>query len=181
MSLERPVEPDPYSLLPQVPAFTLASATIADGEPMPRAQAHDGKGTEGGNESPQLSWSGFPAETQSFVVTCFDPDAPIPGGFWHWLLVDLPTNVTALDADAGNRSGNGVPTGAFHVRNDLGEYAYGGATPPSGDRPHRYYFVAHAVDVNTLGLTSSASAAMVNVMLAFHTLARAVLVPTYAH
>lgn len=96
------------------------------------------------------------------------------------MLVDLPARVTAFDVDpdAGNHSGNGVP--AFDIRNGLGEYAYGGAAPPAADRPHHYYFVGRAVDGSTRGLASSASAAVVNVMLAFHTLSRAALVLTFS-
>ncbi|MDR7300684.1 YbhB/YbcL family Raf kinase inhibitor-like protein [Haloactinomyces albus] len=181
MSLERPVDPDPYSLLPEVPTFTVTSSDVTDGKPMSQAHAYDGMGAGGENVSPQLSWAGFPETAKSFVVTCFDPDAPIPGGFWHWALVDIPANVTELPRDAGNRSGSGVPAGAFHVANDMGERAFGGAAPPSGDRPHRYYFVVQGVDSENLGVDSSASAAVVNFMLAFHTVGRAIIAPTYAH
>jgi Raf kinase inhibitor-like YbhB/YbcL family protein len=181
MSLERPIDPDPYSFLPSVPAFTVTSTDVADGRAMPKAHAYDGMGADGQNLSPQLSWSGFPETAKSFVVTCFDPDAPIPGGFWHWILVDVPADVTELAADAGNRSGQNIPAGSFHVANDMGERAFGGAAPPPGDRPHRYYFVVHAVDTEKLGVDENASPAVVSFNLAFHTVGRAVITPTYQH
>lgn len=181
MSLVRPIDPDPYSLLPEAPAFTVTSNDVTDGEPMSTAHAFDGMGIDGGNKSPHLSWHGFPDTTKSFVVTCFDPDAPIPGGFWHWVLVNVPTTVTELSTDAGNRSGSGVPEGSFHVHNDLGELSFGGAAPPPADRPHRYYFVVHAVDAEKLGVDEDASPAVVSFNLAFHTVGRAIITPTYAH
>ena len=49
-----------------------------------------------------------------------------------------------------------------------------------GDRDHRYFFVVHAVDVASLGVSADASPAVVSFNLAFHTLARATLVATYS-
>jgi Raf kinase inhibitor-like YbhB/YbcL family protein len=177
MSLERPVDPDPYSLLPAAPAFTVTSNDVTDGRPLPLAHVYAG----GENKSPHLSWHGFPDTTKSFVVTCFDPDAPIPGGFWHWVLVDVPSTVTELATEAGNPSGTGTPADSFHVKNDMGEHGYSGAAPPPGDRPHRYYFVVHAVDTEKLGVDETVSPAVVSFNLAFHTVGRAIITPTYAH
>ena len=178
MTLDRPTAPDPYSQLPQVPSFTLTSEDIAEGQPKDSSHANDSVG--GGDVSPQLSWSGFPAETRSFVVSCFDPDAPTPAGFWHWSVVDIPASVTELPRGAGAGDAN-LPDGAFHVRNDFGEPTFAGAAPPEGDQVHRYYFVVHAVGEESLGVDSDASPAVVSFNLAFKTAGRAILHGTYQH
>ncbi|MDP9094237.1 MAG: YbhB/YbcL family Raf kinase inhibitor-like protein [Actinomycetota bacterium] len=178
MSLDRPQAQDPYEKLPQVASFTLTSADISDGEAMSPAHAYEGAADGAQNASPHLAWSGYPDGTKSFVVSCYDPDAPTPSGFWHWILVDLPAGTDELSTNAG-ASGASLPGGAFHVRNDWSSRDYGGAYPPDGDRPHRYYFVVHAVDVESLGVDDEASAAVVSFNLAFHTLARAQLIATF--
>jgi Raf kinase inhibitor-like YbhB/YbcL family protein len=176
MTLDRPVAPDPYQLLPPVGSFTVTSEDVADGRPMDVKFAYPDVG--GSNISPQLRWSGFPEETRSFCVTCFDPDAPTPSGFWHWALVDLPASVTELPQGAGAED---PPPGAVALRNDYSEVGYGGPYPPQGDRPHRYFFVVHAVDVDRLDLGANASAAYASFNLAFHTLARAIIAPTFQY
>ncbi len=173
MSLERPYPPDPYEFLPAAGTFLLTSDDIADGRPIPAVHS-----ASGGNVSPQLAWSGFPPETKSFVVTCFDPDAPTACGYWHWCVVDLPASVSALARGAG-KSDHTLP-GGFHGLTDADTRAYYGSAPPPGDHPHRYMFVVHAVDVASLGLRPGANPTVVAFNLAFHTLARARLTVTFA-
>ena len=175
MSLERPVSPNPYELLPSVPSFTVTSTDLDDAKPL-----SDDQVAAKGNTSPQLSWSDVPEGTKSFVVTCFDPDAPTPSGFWHWVVVDLPGDATELPTGAGAGDSE-LPGNAFHCCNDGGGNAFMGAAPPEGDQDHRYYFVVHAVKEETLGVDSDASPAVVSFNLAFKTLGRAILHGTYRH
>lgn len=180
MSLERPLAPDPYSLLPVVADFTVESSDFTAGTTLPQAHLFGPDSPGGLNTSPHLAWSGAPSGTESFVVTCFDPDAPTPSGFWHWIAVDIPGEVVSLPSDAGADDAS-LPGSAFHVRNDFSNFKYDGCAPPAGDREHRYFFVVHAVDVPRLGIDSAASAAVVSFNLAFHTLGRAIIVGTFGH
>ena len=168
---------DPYADLPQVGSFSLTSSDLTDGGQLGPPQLSGIFGAGGEDVSPQLSWTGFPEETKSFAVTCYDPDAPTGSGFWHWVLFDIPATVTELPAGAGN--GKGLPAGAIHARNDYGTNDFGGAAPPPGDGPHRYVFTVYAVDIESLGLDSSASPAYVGFNLRFHALARASLIAEY--
>ena len=173
--------PLPYDFMPAVPSFELHSDDVADGQMMTDNQVYNAFGMTGKNISPSLSWSGFPAETKGFAVTCFDPDAPTGSGFWHWVLVDIPASVTSLPAGAGHASGSGLPAGAMHLRNDYGNKDFGGAAPPAGDPPHRYVFAVHALDVPTLELEPDITPAVAGFNLRFRTIARAVLIPVYGH
>jgi Raf kinase inhibitor-like YbhB/YbcL family protein len=176
MNLDRPLAPAPYSLLPAVATFTLTSDDVADGAPLEATFT-----AAGGNTSPHLAWSGFPEGTKSFLVTCHDPDAPTPAGFWHWVLANLPASVTELLRGAGSSDGALLPVGAVQARSDAGMVGYIGAAPPQGDRPHRYGFAVHALDVEHLDVTADTPPTAVFFQALFHTLARAVITPTFQH
>jgi Raf kinase inhibitor-like YbhB/YbcL family protein len=176
---DRPLPPDPYDFLPQVPGFAVTSTDVGDRGVLPMPQVSGVMGAGGQDRSPQLSWSGFPEGTRSFAVTVFDPDAPTASGFWHWAVANIPASVTELPGGAGDKDAPGLPEGAVQLRNDGGFAGYVGAAPPAGHGPHRYFVVVHAVDTERLDVTADTTPAVLGFNLFFHTLARATLVATY--
>ncbi|MGO1167411.1 MAG: YbhB/YbcL family Raf kinase inhibitor-like protein [Janibacter sp.] len=176
MDLTRPTAPAPYDMLPPTASFEVTSESFADGETLPDAQV-----SSGGDRSPQLSWSGAPEGTKSFAVSCFDPDAPTPAGFWHWTVLGLPAGTTSLPEGAGAEGGAQLPAGAFMTAGDFGTKAFGGAAPPEGDIPHRYVFAVHALDVgpDALGVDDSVSCTVAAFTYLPHTLGRAVITGLY--
>ena len=176
VSLTRPIAPEPYPLLPPVPAFTVTSTDWVHGGRIPDVHTH----TEAGSDvSPQLAWSGFPAQTRGFAVNVFDPDAPGVAGWWHWSVLGLGADVTSLDRDAGRPDGSGLPAGAFHLRGDDGVPGYVGCAPPRGDQVHRYYVAVHALDTADPGIGPDTPPGAASCALVFRTIARAVLMGTY--
>jgi len=160
--------PSPYDALPPVPSFTLTSEDLADGGRMPSAHVSDG-----GNQSPQLSWSGAPEGTRGYAITCFDPDAPTGSGWWHWFVLGVGAETTSMARGE-------LPAGSYCLRNDGGRNQYDGAAPPPGHGTHRYIFAVHALDQADLGVAASAAPAVGGFNLSFHTLARAVLTVGYS-
>lgn len=174
---------DPYEQLQRlrpIDSFTLSSTDLADGEPLGAAQRGSGRG--GDDVSPQLSWSGFPAGTKSFAVTCFDPDAPSGAGWWHWAVANLPASTTSLETGAGapDALARGLlPEGAIVLENEYREPRYRGSGPPPGTGVHRYFFVVHALGVPRLDVDAATTTPTVlSAQCFFNSLARAVLVGT---
>lgn len=157
--------------------FVLTSTDFQDGDRLPQAQVFNGMGHAGGNLSPQLSWSGAPDGTQSFVVTCYDPDAPTGSGWWHWVVVDLPAEASGLAQGAGSGLA-ALPPPGFQTRTDFGPPGYGGAAPPPG-APHRYIFTVHALKIPTIGVSADVSPAYVGFNVHFNSLGSASLTAFY--
>ncbi len=172
---EQRKRPLPHDFHPPVASFTVVSDDVSEGGTLKEAQVQ-----AKGNTSPHLSWSGFPAGTKSFAVTCFDPDAPTGSGFWHWTVFDIPATVTELPAGAGSGDFAGLPAGAVQARNDYGTRDFGGAAPPPGDGTHRYVFTVYAVDSEKLGPDAEATPAVVGFNLRFHAIGRAHVIGEYA-
>ena len=161
--------------------MSLTSSEIKEGGTIANEQVFKGFGCTGGNVSPGLSWSGAPSGTKSFAVSIYDPDAPTGSGWWHWVVFNIPANVTSLPKGAGDVKTKLMPKGAIQSRTDFGTGGYGGPCPPTGDKPHRYQITVFAVDVDKLpdAKNDTASAALVGFDLHFHSLAKATLTGMY--
>ncbi len=172
-------EYDPYAELARLrdfPAMTVTSADFGHGRPLPKHCW--GSGAGGHDRSPQLSWSGAPAGTRSFAVSCFDPDAPTGSGYWHWAVYDLDPTVVSLDADAGSGTPGALPAGAVTLPNEARSERYIGAAPPRTTGVHRYFFVVDALDVSHLDIAPGSTPAVLGFNRHFHALARGILVGT---
>jgi Raf kinase inhibitor-like YbhB/YbcL family protein len=168
----------PYDSLPEAPSFTVTSNDVTHGEGLAMPHVSGVFGAGGEDVSPHLEWSGFPAETKSFVVTCYDPDAPTGSGFWHWAIANIPANVTELPTGAGS-PGASLPGGAVQLAGDAGAPQYIGAAPPSGHGPHRYFFTVHAISEESLPVDENSRPALLGFHMFGTTLARGSIVPTY--
>jgi Raf kinase inhibitor-like YbhB/YbcL family protein len=124
--------------------FRLSSPAFGPLGHIPKRYVHDGD-----NLSPPLEWSNVPADTKEFALICFDPDAPVPNGFTHWVMYGIPADVTSIGEGEGKQAFTEGTTG-------YGEQGYGGPAPPPGHGPHHYYFWLYALDTALnlkLGLT----------------------------
>lgn len=169
-----------FAIPTQAADFTLESPDLVPGARLKPAQVYRGYGCEGGNQSPDLAWHGAPAGTRSFAVTVFDPDAPTDHGWWHWAIYDIPAQVTALPAGAGNPARGLAPAGSSQAINDFGTPGFGGACPPAGDKAHRYVFTVYALKVERLELPANAKAAEANRRIGANALGKASLTATYS-
>jgi Raf kinase inhibitor-like YbhB/YbcL family protein len=147
--------------------FTLSSSGFDNGDAIPRRFTCDGD-----NTSPELTWSGEPAGTQSFVLIMDDPDAP--AGTWsHWLLWDIPATVHSLPEDY--RASRPAHAGV----NDFGKSGYGGPCPPKRHGPHRYFFRLYALSTARLEVRAGADRKGLDRALKTHVLGMAEYMGTY--
>ena len=154
--------------------FTLKSDDL-EGQ-LTESQVFSGFGCSGKNISPSLKWVNAPANTKSFAVTVYDPDAPTGSGWWHWVIFNIPANVSELKADAGRIEKKLAPVGSIQSLTDFGKPGFGGACPPQGDKPHRYIFTVYALSIPKLELDEKTPPAMVGFMLNSNLIAKASLI-----
>jgi len=108
-------------------------------------------GATGGNESPELSWTGVPRGTRSFVVVTYD----VTAAFTHWGMYNISGDATGLPENAGVAGS----TFGMQILNDFGiGNEYDGPCPPPSYPPnvHKYVFTVYALD-KEIHLPSSAN------------------------
>ena len=152
--------------------FELSSMDVKQNQMLAAAQVYNAHGCNGKNMSPQLSWANAPKQTKSFAIVCHDPDAPHPNGWYHWLVVNIPPIVTAVN-------GGGKIAGALETVTSFNEKAYGGACPPVGHGVHHYHFTIYALDVEKLDVLADTPPFEVEQKIKQHALAQATITGLY--
>ncbi len=136
------------------------------------------------NRNPALSWTDVPERAKSLIIVCVDSDVPtkpddvnqvgrmVPaslprGSFYHWVMVDIPTTVTGIEAgfcsDGITKRGKTEPPGPAGSRQGINDYTswfagdpdmegtyygYDGPCPPWNDSiMHHYHFILYASDM----------------------------------
>jgi len=152
--------------------LTLTSPTFTHNGAMPVRLTCDGQ-----DLSPELRWSGLPADTKSLALIVDDPDAPDPAAprmTWvHWVLYNIPPTATGL---AEAIAPGALPAGTRQGLNDWGRTGYGGPCPPIGR--HRYFHKLYALSTVLPDLGKPTKAALEQAMKS-HVLASTELVGTY--
>ena len=199
----------------------LSSSSFQDGAPIPSEFVFglpdpDTHVTFGPNRNPQLAWSDVPDGTRSFAVICHDVDVPtkpddvnqegreVPpdlprADFYHWVAVDLPADLRAIDAgafaDGVVARGQQVAAGPYGCRQGLNDYTgwfagdadmdgqyfgYDGPCPPWNDSlVHHYVFTVYALDVARLDVEDAFTGGDAIAAMAGHVLDQASLTGTY--
>lgn len=148
--------------------FTLSIPSIKPNGWLSVDQVFNGFGCEGTNRSPRLGWRNPPVGTKSFAITVYDPDATTGSGWWHWVVINIPSTTSMLHESAGNPTLRLLPSAARQVPTDFGQPGFGGACPPVGDKPHKYIFTVYALNTEKIDLPNNATAAFAGFMINAH-------------
>ena len=122
---------------------------------------------EGEQVSPPLSISGIPSGTKSIAIIVHDPDAPMKGGFTHWIVWNI--EASTINIPEGFK-------GAEQGLNGAQKTGYFGMCPPSGI--HHYHFMVYALD-SRLDIGKRARRSELDKAMKGHILAQGDLVGLY--
>jgi len=121
--------------------FTITSPSFRDGGPLSQRNEINRFGCTGSNISPELDWKNVPAGTKSFVMLMSDYDAPIAGGFHHWIVYNIPASARELEGNHAFTEGT----------TSFGFIGYGGPCPPPTGETHHYLFLLYAINIAHVG------------------------------
>lgn len=121
--------------------FTITSPDFHDGGPLSSKNENNQFGCTGSNIAPELNWKNVPAGTKSFVMLMSDYDAPVAGGFHHWIVYNIPASASELEGNHAFTEGT----------NSFGLIGYGGPCPPATGETHHYLFLLYAIDIGHIG------------------------------
>jgi Raf kinase inhibitor-like YbhB/YbcL family protein len=125
--------------------FTLKSTTFQDGHMMPKKVANNAPNNPncvGENVSPELSWSGVPEGTKSFVLLMSDPEGRAPSGVSHWVAYGIPASVTGFAEGETTKDSDKYVGG----KSTMGVGHYSGPCTPPNASAHHYTFILIATD-----------------------------------
>lgn len=161
--------------------FSLTSPAFQNDTVLSTTYEFDGMSCTGHNVSPPLHWSGAPAGTKSFALTVHDPDAKAPGGWWHWVVFNIPASADGLKTAAGSGDFSAAPAGTVEGTPSFGKPGYGGPCPPVGSGVHHYIFTLYALDAAQLpGASKSTTGPELTDLLSKHLLGKATLVGLFS-
>jgi Raf kinase inhibitor-like YbhB/YbcL family protein len=125
------------------------------------------------NVSPPLAWTPGPAGTLSYAVTMYHAKSV------HWMMWDIPANVTSLPEGIMRLAEPPIPAGAKQVKPAVDGstwYGYSGPCPGSPNQSYQYYL--YALKVAKLPVTTESSPTAIDAALQTAKLERAQLVGT---
>lgn len=153
------------SLAGQAGAMELKSADIAPDAAIAKEQVYTRCGGE--NISPQLSWSGAPANAKSLALTMIDLDVK-PAQLTHWIVVGLAPGTTGL-----SKGVSALPGDAMAVGISSRPAGYAGPCPPVGSGVHHYRFTIWALPSKTVVISPKSTALDVSNVLSKLAIAQA--------
>ena len=122
----------------------------------------------GQEASPPLTIGNIPDGTKSLAIIVHDPDAPMTGGFTHWVVWNIDPTTTNIPENYKS-SDEGL--------NGMKQKGYKGMCPPRGT--HHYHFMVYALDVKLSIDKSTTGKAELEKVMAGHILAQGDLVGTF--
>lgn len=131
----------------------------------------------GDNTSPPLAWTAV-AEATTYALVVEDPDAPREDPVLHWVMWDIPGEVTALPMGVAPGAHVASMPGAVQGRNVKGTFGYDGPMPPAGHGPHNYHFQVFALS-KRLGMGADSTLTELTGALKAATLASGELVAVF--